>query len=104
MTAPTAYAPPLTIRNLPLDMYEWLKEQASAQHRSLNKHVASLLADWRRAQAEQEVTLNAAKVKADKQQRYEELQAIMARAATLPILDHRTPDEILGYNEHGTFD
>ena len=45
MTALTTYAPPLTIRNLPLDMYEWLKEQASAQHRSLNKHVASLLAD-----------------------------------------------------------
>ena len=36
--------------------------------------------------------------------RYEALQAIMARAATLPILDHRTPDEILGYNEWGGFD
>ncbi len=31
----------------------------------------------------------------------EELRAIRERCARLPILDRRTPDEILGYDERG---
>jgi antitoxin VapB len=31
----------------------------------------------------------------------EELRAIRRRMARYPILDQRTPDEILGYDEHG---
>lgn len=31
----------------------------------------------------------------------EELAAIRQRCASLPVLDSRTPDEILGYDEHG---
>lgn len=31
----------------------------------------------------------------------EELAAIRARVATLPVLDPRPGDEILGYDEHG---
>lgn len=30
-----------------------------------------------------------------------EIDAIMARAKLLPVLDDRTPDEIIGYDEHG---
>jgi plasmid stability protein len=98
MTAPVAYAPPLTIRNLPLDMYEWLKEQANAQHRSLNKHVAALLADWRQLQM---TVPNRIQEDEETQRRLAALKVIMARAATLPILDHRTADEILGYDDAG---
>lgn len=31
----------------------------------------------------------------------EDLMAIGRRCAALPVLDDRTPDEILGYDEHG---
>lgn len=31
----------------------------------------------------------------------EDLTAIARRAAALPELDRRTPDEIIGYDEHG---
>ena len=31
----------------------------------------------------------------------DELRAIRERCAALPVLDDRSPDEILGYDEHG---
>jgi len=31
----------------------------------------------------------------------DELRAIRERCAKLPVLDHRTPDQILGYDDHG---
>jgi antitoxin VapB len=32
------------------------------------------------------------------------LDEIAERVSRLPVLDHRSADEILGYNEHGHFD
>lgn len=32
------------------------------------------------------------------------IEAISDRLAKLPVLDNRTPDEIIGYNENGYFD
>lgn len=32
------------------------------------------------------------------------IQEIVDEVKKLPVLDDRTPDEILGYNEHGLFD
>lgn len=34
----------------------------------------------------------------------ERVAEIQARVAALPVLDDRSDDEILGYNEHGHFD
>ena len=34
----------------------------------------------------------------------DELNEIALRCASRPVLDGRTPDEIIGYNEYGTFD
>lgn len=31
------------------------------------------------------------------------VHTIQAEVARLPVLDHRSPDEIIGYNEHGHF-
>lgn len=31
----------------------------------------------------------------------DELDAIALHCASLPVLDHRSPDEVLGYDEHG---
>ncbi len=32
------------------------------------------------------------------------VEEITSQLAALPVLDTRTPDEIIGYNEHGFFD
>jgi antitoxin VapB len=37
-------------------------------------------------------------------ERLRRIEAILARADAMPTLDHRSADEILGYNEHGHFD
>lgn len=45
-----------------------------------------------------------AAIDADKEKRKAALRAIIAEGRGLPILDTRSDDEILGYNERGTFD
>jgi antitoxin VapB len=37
----------------------------------------------------------------NKRLNFDRLNAIIERSASRPILDARTPDEIVGYNEHG---
>ncbi len=39
--------------------------------------------------------------KGDREQVRAEIRRIQARVAALPVLDDRTPDEIIGYDEHG---
>lgn len=41
------------------------------------------------------------KIKNDETERLEE---ILRRVDALPVLDQRTPEEILGYNQHGVPD
>ena len=43
-------------------------------------------------------------IEADKAARKAALRAFIERARNIPNLDPRTDDEILGYNERGTFD
>jgi antitoxin VapB len=43
-------------------------------------------------------------IEADKEARKAALRAIIERARTIPNLDPRTDNEILGYNDKGTFD
>jgi len=40
----------------------------------------------------------------DKAERIAAIEAIVADLAKLPVLDNRSPDEIIGYNEYGLFD
>lgn len=40
----------------------------------------------------------------DKEQRKAALREIIARGRSIPLLDTRSVDEILGYNDRGTFD
>lgn len=37
-------------------------------------------------------------------ERKRKVAALIARAAAMPTLDDRTPDEIIGYDERGLFD
>ena len=43
-------------------------------------------------------------IDADKEARKAAMRAIIERSRALPNLDPRTDDEILGYNDKGTFD
>jgi antitoxin VapB len=36
--------------------------------------------------------------------RKRKIEALIAKAGAIPIVDDRTPDEIIGYNEFGHFD
>jgi antitoxin VapB len=40
----------------------------------------------------------------DEEEYIARIEKISDWLATLPVLDSRTPDEIIGYNEHGHFD
>jgi antitoxin VapB len=40
----------------------------------------------------------------EKERRRRDIDAIVAKFRALPVLDDRSPDEILGYNEQGVFD
>ncbi len=40
----------------------------------------------------------------NKQRRLAQVMAIVEHCAAMPDLDTRSPDDILGYNEHGLFD
>lgn len=42
--------------------------------------------------------------KADIAARKRRLEAIKAKFDAIPTVDHRSPDEILGYNQRGQFD
>jgi len=40
----------------------------------------------------------------DKEEFHRRIQEIVDDVKKLPVLDDRSPDEIIGYNEHGHFD
>lgn len=64
---------------------------AKAHHRSVNKQVIVLLEALR---GRSEAGLSA-------DDKFNRLMEISRRCAALPILDHRSEDEILGYDENG---
>ena len=89
----------LTIRELPEDLQAFLKADALANHRSVNKQVIVALDEYRQAR----LASQSAKPKT-----YEEKMAFLRRiqddAQRVMVRDPRTDDEIIGYNEHGLFD
>jgi antitoxin VapB len=40
-------------------------------------------------------------VRDDREERIRRIEAIIERVKSYPVLDGRSPDEIIGYNEHG---
>ncbi len=81
----------LTLRNLPDDLHRWLKQQAETHHRSVNKEVIAALEGLRKQAAT--LPTNRPSV--------EEIMAIGHRFSSLPVLDGRGDDEIVGYDENG---
>lgn len=80
----------MTLRDVPEDLHQWLKQQAAMHHRSVNKEVIVALEELRGCST---ATRERPSVK--------EIMAIAHRVATAPELDPRSADEIIGYDENG---
>ncbi len=88
----------MTVRELPDDLQAFLKADALANQRSVNKQVIVALQAYRNARLAQvpQVSTPAEKTAA--------MDLIRANIQREMKPDLRTDDEILGYNEFGHFD
>jgi antitoxin VapB len=82
--------PTMTLRDVPVELHAWLKQQAQAHHRSVNKETIAQLDRLRGAAPAERPRITA-----------DEIMAIADRVVRAPVLDDRSADEILGYDEHG---
>jgi len=80
----------LVLRNVPDDLYQRLKETAAAYHRSMNQEAIVVLKGV--LVRESGVTPKPT---------WEEFAEQVKDLWAMPVLDHRTPDEIIGYNDNG---
>ena len=80
----------LTIRGLPEDLHSWLKEQAQAHHRSVNREAIALLETLRDGGSPTRARPTP-----------DEILLRARRFASLPAGDTRSSDEILGYDDQG---
>jgi len=82
--------PSMTLRDVPEELHAWLKQQARAHHRSVNKEAIALLEGLRgeTPRPGQRATVD-------------EIMAIAERVARAPILDQRSAEGIIGYDENG---
>jgi len=79
----------MLIKQMPDELKTWIADEARRHHRSMNKEALALL-ETARAQ-------RAGRPHADAG----DIGALLARFRTLPDLDRRTPDKILGYDDNG---
>lgn len=88
----------MTVRELPDDLQAFLKADASANQRSVNKQVIVALQAYRDTKLAQapKVSTPAEKIAA--------MNLIRAKIQRVIVHDGRTDDEILGYNDRGCFD
>ena len=88
----------MTVRELPDDLQAFLKADAAANQRSVNKQVIVALQTYRDAKLAQtpKATTPEEKMAA--------MKVIRAKIQREMVHDPRTDDEIIGYNEHGHFD
>ena len=72
------------------------RELSAATGESLTRAVNSALRERLRSVS--------AAPKKSKEEIIAAIEEITSKLAKLPVLDSRTPDEIIGYNDHGLFD
>lgn len=80
----------LTIRGLPEELHRFLKQQAEANHRSINRETIALIERAMKSGAEGKPRLSAA-----------EVIAKASRFAALPVLDKRSAAEMIEYDADG---
>ena len=88
----------ITVRELPDDLQAFLKADAAANQRSVNKQVIVALQAYRDAKLAQ---VPRATTPDEKMAAMNRIRASIQREM---VPDPRTDDEIIGYNEHGHFD
>ena len=81
----------LTLRNVPVDLHLWLKQQAGTHRRSLNQEVILQLDALRRLPAPG----------LDAQARLARIRSIAQGASGMLVLDHRPEADILGLGADG---
>lgn len=82
----------ITLR-LPEVLQARLQSVAAANHRSLNKQATVLL--------EQALQITPTSIDADAKARFDALMSIVQKARIEPVLDTRTDNEIMGYDDNG---
>jgi plasmid stability protein len=80
----------LTIRGLPDELHRYLKQQAEVNHRSINRETIALIESAMKGVVQGKPRLSAA-----------EILARASRFASLPVLDARSADAIVGYDADG---
>ena len=88
----------ITVRELPDDLQAFLKADAAANQRSVNKQVIVALQAYRDAKLAQVPRATTP------EEKMAIMNAIRANIQREMVPDPRTDDEIIGYNEHGHFD
>ncbi len=88
----------MTVRELPEDLQAFLKADAAANQRSVNKQVIVALQSYRDAKLAQTPSVRTPEEKITAMNR------IRADIQREMVHDPRTDDEIMGYNEYGCFD
>lgn len=79
----------MLIKQMPEDLKSWIADEARRHHRSMNKEAVALLETVR---AQRAGPARAAEG---------DIHAVLKRFRALPVLDRRTADEILGYDDTG---
>ena len=88
----------MTVRELPEDLQAFLKADAAANQRSVNKQVIVALQSYRDAKLAQAPGLTTP------EEKIAAMNRIRADIQREMVHDPRTDDEIIGYNQHGHFD
>ena len=88
----------MTVRELPDDLQAFLKADAAANQRSVNKQVIVALQAYRDAKLAQVPKVSTP------EEKMAAMNLIRAKIQLEMVHDPRTDDEIIGYNEHGHFD
>lgn len=86
--------PTLVLRNVPDDLYQRLKKTAAEHRRSMTQEAIVSL----------RVALDGLQEKPPRPDPEVTLEWLQHNVWSLPVLDQRSDDEILGYNENGHFD
>ena len=82
---------PLNIKND--EAHEYAKKLAALTRKSITEAVTEAL--------QKELDRKERKHKAEADRLMDDLDAIALRCASYPVIDHRSPDEILGYDDRG---
>lgn len=86
--------PTLVLRNVPEDLYQRLKETAAEHRRSMTQEAIISL----------RTGLDGREERPPRPSLEQSLDWLRSEVWSLPVLDQRSDDEILGYNAHGLFD